>query len=96
MPSASGTTLSYIEVQGTGATSSANTNTPDDLLYYGGSTNLTIDHVFMHDSSCDFTFGYGSTNLLVQYSYFYKNWGAGSCHGQVSWNGSAHTGTVWR
>lgn len=96
MPNASSTTLSYIEVQGTGATSSANTNTPDDLLYYGGSTNLTIDHVFLHDSSCDFTFGYGSTNLLVQYSYFYKNWGAGSCHGQVSWNGSAHTGTVWR
>jgi len=96
MPSASSTTLSYIEVQGTGATSAANTSTPDDLLYYGGSTNLTIDHVFMHDSSCDFTFGYGSSNLLVQYSYFYKNWGAGSCHGQVSWNGNAHTGTVWR
>ena len=51
--------------------------------------------MFLHDSSCDFTSGYDSTNLLVQYSYFYKNWGAGDCHGQVSWNGG-HTGTVWR
>jgi hypothetical protein len=89
-------TFSYIEIQGTGATSSANTNTPDDLLYYGGSSALTIDHVFMHDSSCDFTSGYGSTNLTVQYSYFYKNYGAGSCHGQVAWNGSTNTGHVWR
>jgi hypothetical protein len=89
-------TFSYIEIQGTGATSSANSGTPDDLLYYGGSSGLTIDHVFMHDSSCDFTFGYGSTNLTVQYSYFYRNYGAGSCHGQVSWNGGTHTGATWR
>lgn len=96
MPNANNVTLSHIEDQGTGATETANANTPDDLLYYGGSDNLTIDHVFLHDSSCDFTFGYGSTNLLVQYSYFYKNWGAGACHGQVSWNGGTHTGAVWR
>jgi hypothetical protein len=89
-------TFSYVEIQGTGATSSANSNTPDDLVYYGGSNGLTLDHIFLHDSSCDFTFGYGSTNLTVQYSYFYKNWGAGSCHGQVSWNGSTHTNPVWR
>jgi hypothetical protein len=89
-------TFSYIEVQGTGATSSANTNTPDDLVYYGGSSGLTLDHMYLHDSSCDFTFGYGSNNLTVQYSYFYKNWGAGSCHGQVSWNGGTNTNPTWR
>jgi hypothetical protein len=92
-------TFSFVELMGTGATSTANTNTPDDLVYYGGSSNLTLDHMYMHDSSCDFTFGYGSTNLTVQYSYFYKNWGAGgagACHGQVAWNGNTHTGMVWR
>ena len=58
---ANNVTATYVEDHGTGATSSANTNTPDDLIYYGGSSNVTIDHSFFHDSSCDFTFGYGST-----------------------------------
>jgi hypothetical protein len=89
-------TFSYIEIQGTGATSNANTNTPDDMVYYGGSNGLTLDHMYMHDSSCDFTFGYGSANLMVQHSYIYKNYGAGSCHGQVSWNGSTNTNPTWR
>lgn len=96
LPGAKNVTFSFVEVQGTGATEAANTNTPDDLLYYGGSSNLTIDHAYLHDSSCDFTFGYGATSLTVQYSYFYKNWGTGSCHGQGSWNGSTVTGAVWR
>lgn len=96
LPDVTNVTVSYVEVQGTGATANANTNTPDDLLYWGGSTNLTIDHSYFHDSSCDFTFGYGGTGLTIQYSYFYKNWGAGSCHGQVAWDGQGVSNVVWR
>jgi hypothetical protein len=96
MPSASNVTVSHVEIQGTGATSSANTNTPDDLLYWGGSSNLTLDHAYLHDSSCDFTFGYGGSGLTIQYSFFYKNWGTGACHGQALWSGSSVSNVTFR
>jgi len=66
-----------------------NTNTPDDLLNYGGSTNLTIDHVFMARQQWTSHSATAAQTCWFSTRIFYKNWGAGSCHGQVSWNGSA-------
>lgn len=74
--------IRYIEGQGTGSTSRAGSG-EDDITFRDGTTGTLMDHMYLHDSGCDFFKIPVSTGYTVQNSYFWKNDSSASCHGQM-------------
>lgn len=82
-------TFAHVEIQGGGL--GAGNDGTEHLIWMQG-TGTLLDHIFAHDSECDFMQTYGPGNFTVQYSHFYKNGnGGGSPHCQVMWaNGTSN------
>ena len=74
-------TIRYIEGQGAGDSWSGSGS--DEITIRDGTSNMLMDHMYLHDAGCDFFKIPTITNLTVQNSYFWKNDSNASCHGQM-------------
>lgn len=76
--------LRYIEGQGGG--DAANANFDEDIVFRDGTNNTLIDHVWLHDSGCEFFKVPWVDGFTLSNSYIHKNYSAAACHGQM-WEG---------
>lgn len=78
-----GWTLRYIESQGSGDAGNGTGGGEENSLWCrGGCDNLTIEHVWWYNTSCNFIKLPWSSGGMIRLSYFKQNDSASVCHGQ--------------
>jgi hypothetical protein len=80
---ATGWTVRYVELQGAGDAGNNISNSNEHTLYCrNGCNNMLVEHIYSHDSACDFIdipYGNGVTFNL---NHFKQNASSANCHGQ--------------
>ena len=75
-------TIKYVEVQG-GGDANNGAQSEEEIRCRGACDNFLVDHVYFHDSGCDFFKVPWTTSFIVQNSYIKQNKSSATCHGQL-------------
>lgn len=78
-----GWTIRYVEMQGAGDAGNTLSNSNEHTFYCrNGCNSLDMEHVYSHDSACDFMdIPYGD-GVTINLSHFKQNASSANCHGQ--------------
>lgn len=75
-------TITYFEVQG-GGDSNNGGQSEEEIRCRGGCDDFLVDHVYFHDTGCDFFKIPWTISFTVQNSYIRQNKSSSTCHGQL-------------
>jgi hypothetical protein len=78
-----GWTVRYVELQGAGDAGNTISNSNEHTLYCRNGCNaLLVEHIYSHDSACDFIdIPYGD-GVIFNLNHFKQNASSANCHGQ--------------
>jgi hypothetical protein len=75
-------TIRNFEIQGGGDANNGEWS-EEEIRCRGGCDNFVVDHVYFHDTGCDFFKIPWTTSFVVQNSYIKQNISSATCHGQL-------------
>lgn len=75
-------TIRYFEIMG-GGDANNGAQSEEEIRCRGACDNFLVDHVYFHETGCDFFKVPWTTSFTVQNSYIRQNMSSATCHGQL-------------